>query len=406
MPYIIKTLGVERFGLLTLIWAVIGYSTLLDMGLGRALTQHVATKIGENDFDNLPGVIITTIGLSTLGGCVGTLILWFATPWLVKTLNVSPPLVNETITAFHIMAISVPFLIGNIITSGVFEAFQRFGFINLLNWPIVFANFVAPFLILPFYPTLPGLVIAVLLSRIFVFIILLFNLPSVTKKFYSNVKFLPKAVIPLFHYGKWPCLNSVINGFMMQADRLFAASILGAGVVAFLTTPSFAITRFGTFVASATKVVFPAFGTEFIQNIKRCRRLYLKSITAMAVGLLFPYLVVFIFSELLLTLWLGNDFAKQAYIVTSGLAIAGYFNGINQTTHSFIDAVGRSKLSTMINIFILVPYLLSLYFSIQWLGILGASIGLCIKELLEMVCKLYAVERIFNQAQKKLPVTA
>src|SRR5215472_2321213 len=46
IPLLIKGLGTDRFGVLTLVWALIGYATLFDLGLGRALTQLVAAKLG------------------------------------------------------------------------------------------------------------------------------------------------------------------------------------------------------------------------------------------------------------------------------------------------------------------------------------------------------------------------
>lgn len=47
VPVLVDALGSARFGVLTLIWAVVGYFTLFDFGLGRALTQHFAAEGGS-----------------------------------------------------------------------------------------------------------------------------------------------------------------------------------------------------------------------------------------------------------------------------------------------------------------------------------------------------------------------
>lgn len=47
IPILIHALGKDRFGVLALAWALIGYASLFDMGLGRALTQLVARKLGS-----------------------------------------------------------------------------------------------------------------------------------------------------------------------------------------------------------------------------------------------------------------------------------------------------------------------------------------------------------------------
>ena len=46
MPILIRGLGIDRFGVLTLVWLVIGYFSLFDLGIGRALTKFVAEKLG------------------------------------------------------------------------------------------------------------------------------------------------------------------------------------------------------------------------------------------------------------------------------------------------------------------------------------------------------------------------
>ena len=43
IPYIYKHLGIERMGILTIIWALIGYFSIFDFGLSRAITQRIAS---------------------------------------------------------------------------------------------------------------------------------------------------------------------------------------------------------------------------------------------------------------------------------------------------------------------------------------------------------------------------
>src|SRR5207245_348865 len=37
IPSLVRALGTSRFGILTLVWVLIGYATVFDFGLGRAL---------------------------------------------------------------------------------------------------------------------------------------------------------------------------------------------------------------------------------------------------------------------------------------------------------------------------------------------------------------------------------
>ena len=44
VPPLVRLLGVDRFGVLALAWIIVGYFSLFDLGMGRALTKLVADK--------------------------------------------------------------------------------------------------------------------------------------------------------------------------------------------------------------------------------------------------------------------------------------------------------------------------------------------------------------------------
>src|SRR3954466_7987365 len=49
IPVLIAGIGTDRFGVLTLAWITLGYFSLFDLGLGRALTKLVADALGRGE---------------------------------------------------------------------------------------------------------------------------------------------------------------------------------------------------------------------------------------------------------------------------------------------------------------------------------------------------------------------
>ena len=45
IPILVHRLGADRFGVLTISWAIAGYFGLFDFGLGRALTKAMAQEL-------------------------------------------------------------------------------------------------------------------------------------------------------------------------------------------------------------------------------------------------------------------------------------------------------------------------------------------------------------------------
>ena len=67
IPVIIASLGIERFGVLTIAWMVIGYFNMFDVGLGRAITKVVAEYLATDREQELGQIIGSGIG-AMLGG--------------------------------------------------------------------------------------------------------------------------------------------------------------------------------------------------------------------------------------------------------------------------------------------------------------------------------------------------
>ena len=86
IPILIEAMGVERFGVLMLAWVVIGYFSLFDLGLGRAMTQLLAEKLGQGRSGDIAPLVWTGLSLMAGLGIVGALLLLALSGWLLFVL--------------------------------------------------------------------------------------------------------------------------------------------------------------------------------------------------------------------------------------------------------------------------------------------------------------------------------
>ena len=151
----------------TLTWAVIGYAGLFDLGLGRALTQLVAKKLGRGEDHEVPTLVWTSLILMLLLGVVGTAVVILLTPFLVvRVLHVPAALERETLSSFRVLGLSIPLVISTAGLRGFLEALQRFRLINALRIPMGVFTFVGPLLVLPFSKSLTQIVAVLLAGRL------------------------------------------------------------------------------------------------------------------------------------------------------------------------------------------------------------------------------------------------
>src|SRR5690625_860321 len=142
IPFVIDGLGTERFGVLTIVWIVIGYFGLFDMGLGRATTKFVADEEARGA-EQLSPIIYTSILLLIGFGIVAGLLIVVVTPYLVTDiLNIPQELTGETQKAFYILSASIPMVLGSVGARGVLEAQQRFTLVNAVKIPASTINYV------------------------------------------------------------------------------------------------------------------------------------------------------------------------------------------------------------------------------------------------------------------------
>src|SRR5699024_1889352 len=126
----------------TIVWIVIGYFGLFDMGLGRATTKFVADQEARGT-KQLSPIILTSLILLIGFGMIGGGIIVLATPFLVNNvLNIPPALLVETTKAFYVLSFSIPLVLGSIGARGALEAQQRFTVIHLVKVPASIINYV------------------------------------------------------------------------------------------------------------------------------------------------------------------------------------------------------------------------------------------------------------------------
>jgi O-antigen/teichoic acid export membrane protein len=63
IPMLVRGLGIDRYGVLTLSMMVVGYFGLFDLGLGRAATKFIAEAAASGDNSKIPALFWTSLYL-------------------------------------------------------------------------------------------------------------------------------------------------------------------------------------------------------------------------------------------------------------------------------------------------------------------------------------------------------
>jgi O-antigen/teichoic acid export membrane protein len=375
IPLIIKGLGTERFGLLTLIWSIIGASSILDFGLGHALTQFVSKKLGNNETKNIEIYIWTSIFVIFILGIIASSLVCVLTPIITSLLKTPNAYIEETQLSFYLLAFSLPFLMLNICLAGVCEACQKFSAIGILRIPVIFCNYIGPLLVLPFTKSLWVVVIVLCLGRFITSIAYFIFSYKIISGFSKQIKINFAYIKPLLKFGSWITISNIINTIMVNLDRFLIAGLISAAVLAFYTTPLEVLARISIIPAAIMSVMFPAFSAEFTKNKKRARELFFDSIKIVFL-LIFPIVsIIIIFAKAGLSIWINPEFSSHSYKITQLMAIGALILGLNACNYNFIQATGRSDIPAKLQMCEMPLYIALLFIMIKVFGIKGAAIS-------------------------------
>ena len=374
VPYIIHRLGVDRFGVLSLAWAVLNMSTILDLGLGRATTKFVAEYMGQGKEGQVPSVVWSSLVAQMPLGLVGGILVALFTPVVAgRWLRVPAPLVGETETVFYIIAASLPLVLASNPLRGALEAMQRFDLVNYVRVPTTALMFLLPAGAAAWGVRLPGIVLLLTLVRAamtLAYLILCFRtLPILRRRF----SFKGSGIRQLLAYGGWVMVSNLTAPFFLSLDRFMIGALLSVAAVSYYTPPWEIARRTVAFPFSLSSTLFPFFGWHGQKDRDLLCRVSAKACKFILLAMCPVTIVLMVFAGDILRLWLGADFAKQGAVVLQTLGLSFLLNGLTYVPYTAIQGLGRPDWKAKLDVFNLFLLGLLFWWLIPGLGINGAA---------------------------------
>jgi O-antigen/teichoic acid export membrane protein len=394
IPPLMRGLGAERFGILTLAWAAIGYFNLFELGLSRALTQAVAHRLGIDKVDGLPVIVWTSLVVLLGLGALAAIVLASATPILVtRVLNVPEHLRREAILSFYILATSLPLVLMAAGMRGIMEAHQHFGMVNALRIPLSAFTFVGPLLVLPFSRSLVPSVVVLIVGRVIGCIAHL----VVCVRRYDYMRAVPRvrlaSIVALLRFGGWTTVTNIVSPLMVYMDRFLIAAILPIAAVAHYVTPYEVVTKFMVIPGAILGAAFPAFAATFASNRERMAHLYDRS-QRTVVLMLFPLVLVTIaLAHEGLRIWMGGALPPESATVLQWLALGIFINSIAYAPLAALQSAGRPDLIAKLHLLELPFYAVAIWFFARSLGLVGVAIAWTLRVTIDTLALLFIAER-------------
>jgi O-antigen/teichoic acid export membrane protein len=397
VPQLVNKLGQEKFGLLALAWGLIGYAGALDLGLGRALTQMVASMRGENKLGDIPHTLATASRITMATGLfAGVLIALFALLGGASFIRTESTPTVEIQVSILLLAIALPAQAMSATYKGLNEAFMNFKGVSVLRAGLGVITFAGPYAVSLFSVQLPWLVLTLVVSRLvslFIYKKLATNCLSIDPALQHKSNYSGAIARKLFKFGGWVTVSSIINPIMVQADRFLIAVMLSASAVSIYVLPYEVVVQSLVLVGAISSVMFPGLSRLMKEQPNDWRPYFQKwlfrvvilmAIICIGIALLLPYI---------LPLWIGVNLKGQSIIIGQLLCFGVFVNAIGSMYYSLIQAAGRADITAKIHVFELPLYLILLFFLVDIWGLVGVAVAWVGRVFLDL-CLLYCFRKI------------
>lgn len=387
IPPLITELGAARFGMLTLIWALVSYFGVFDLGLSRALTQQLSAAMGEGRPRDASRIAAVGLALITLFGALAGVGLWFAAIPAVGWLKEVPD-AAEAVGAIHAMAWAVPLTVMASGLRGILESRGAFGVINLVRTPIGILTYLLPLLVIRMEGTdLVEVAWSLTALRAAACLWQGWYVRDAIVGMFTRSVYDRTIVGGLLGFGGWLTVSNLVSPLMGYLDRFIIGSMMSLSATAWYVTPKEMVTKLQVLPTAVSNVLFPLFARCWAQpgGKAQARQLERQGLAGLFIALFPITLVLAAFGEQILGWWVGDAFATRGAGPLIIFSFGVFLNGLAQVPYLAIQARGRADQTALLNFVEMPLFLGALYvLSARW-GVMGAAAAWTLRIAIDFV---------------------
>lgn len=396
IPFLNSTLEGEGFSLVLIIWAIIGYFSLFDFGVGRALTFSIS-EIHPSRQSEISSYIKGGLSIVVLTSIIGSILVFAFAEFVVGDwYKMSENIKLDAKFSLFICAIAV---FPTTITAGLrgaLEGLNKYLFSNINRSILGIGMFVAPVIsIINHGSSLVAIALYLLAIRIFVMFLAFLQLKDYL--FIKSTIGIKEVINKLFGYGMWVSLSGVISPLLLYGDRLFLGGIIGLNLIGPYATVQEAVIKLLVIPGSMASALFYEFSSSK-NSLVAIKEMSLRYKKKLSILMLVIVLIIIFFGRSALSLWINDDFASSAYIPLILMSIGIFFNSIALIPHTVLSSMGEVSFiakAHLLELILIIPAVF--YFTVNY-GLVGAAFVWAIRPILDYFLLNYKATSILSRA--------
>jgi O-antigen/teichoic acid export membrane protein len=386
VPLYLHHIGDARYGVMSIVWVLLGMFGFLDLGLSRAVTNALA-KLRDAPQAHRARVLLTTFGLNLGIGLMGGVVLYvFGGLMLNHFVSMPDEISAEVSRSLPWIACLLPLTLISAAGAGALESRELFLLVNSIQIvamtlaqvaPVLAAIFVSPSLTV----VIPTAAVAQALGAIAVLTVVYrlegpFSLRAID---WGEAR-------KLLGYGGWMFATNVVYPALASADQFIIGSVMGVASVAHYAVPMSLVQRSAAIPVALGRTLFPRMSSL---SGDEAQALGTRALSIMAYGFATICAPAMILSPTFFRYWIGADFATVAAPVAQVLFPGIWMAALSLVGFTLLQSQGRADVTGKLNIIEFLPFVGVLWGLTVAFGIVGAAAAWSLRCTLDALVMLW-----------------
>jgi len=315
IPYLIRKLGVDAYGVFSLSLIFIGYSALFDFGLGRGIVKYIAEYHVLNNLEKLRKLIRSALLVYLIIGIASSVILGLFTYFLLgKIFHIPTFLAADASTVFYLTSLYLIIRIPQLLFQAISIGYQKIYLLNLLNTIFNTLKILASVAVVSFAPEPSKVVITNVIIGVVHFVFLYLFVEKQLPPKTIELSYDKESISEVLKYSIKSFTADSLGMIITYLDKIIIGIFLPISSLTYYSAPFELTGRLWEFQVSAVATTFPAFSGYHATGAKEeFNKLYLELTKFIVIISAFFSSLFCVFSREILTLWVNADFASKAY---------------------------------------------------------------------------------------------
>jgi O-antigen/teichoic acid export membrane protein len=382
-PFLVHTLGDEGYGIWTIVAALTGYMSLLDLGLSSAITRFIAEHNRRGEADAMSSMLSTAFFFFiALGG-----LLILCSPLISIGVTSLVQTEGELNEVFQALVIVVCFDVAIFVTDGAFRGtfagLQRYDILNLAQ--ILAGLYKAAMFYLLLSEGYGLLAMAsIALSANIVLMCVYFVL---LRMLHPEIVLHPRHVrcgsaSKLYQFSRFIFISMLANQVIYYTDAFIIGYFMSAAAVTWYTIPWSLAEYTKNLCLAISRTFSPAFSERLVDGMSGLQSLYASGTRLMLIVSNLLCVGGLVLGDEFIAIWMGERYRELCTPVLVVLFVSLLFQMPQLISGALLQGVSRHQWLARVEMLVSVLNLILGVILVQHLGIVGVALGVAIPQIL------------------------